>query len=560
MYSAQEIKEAGLDDFRVFLIQVWDYLGLPAPTPVQLDIAYWLQHGPSRAILQAFRGVGKSWITVAFVLWHLLLDPQKKILVVSASQQLADDFSKFCKQLIHGMPLLQHLAPREGQRDSAIAFDVGPATPSKDPSVKSAGISGQITGTRADIIIADDIEIPKNSLTHTMREKLAEAVKEFDAILKPKEEARVIYLGTPQIEQSLYNRLEPRGYRIQIWPAEIPARLGVYRGRLAPFVQRLIERGIAVGTPIDPVRFSRQTLTERRLSYGSAGYALQFMLDTSPADAERNPLKCHDLIVMDVDMERAPVFVMWGSGSDERINDLACGGLDGDFFTGPFKRSGEVAEYTGTVMAIDPSGQGKDETAYAIVKYLHGVLYCVESGGFLDGFGEKTLQALAGAAARWHVNDVIDETNYGGGMFRQLLKPHLAKLGWGAYDEEWKGWSSAMKEHRICDVLQPVMENHKLVLSRRVIENDLKVIQDRPAYSLIYQMSRMAREKDALAHEDRLDALAMAVAYYTDRMNRDQKQALAQHREELQDAELRKFMDNAFGVKRAATTGYLMWR
>jgi hypothetical protein len=79
---------AGLTDFRVFLCQVWDFLGLPTPTKVQLDIAWYLQHGPRRKIVEAFRGVGKSYITVAFVLWTLLLNPQAKILVVSAGEQL----------------------------------------------------------------------------------------------------------------------------------------------------------------------------------------------------------------------------------------------------------------------------------------------------------------------------------------------------------------------------------------------------------------------------------------------------------------------------------------
>lgn len=178
-YTQEQIKEAGLDDFRVFLRAVWAHLGLPAPTPTQLDMAYWLQHGPKRGILQAFRGVGKSWITVAFVLWTLLLDPQKKIMVVSANETLASDFTRFCFQLIHGMPVLQHLAPRADQRKASDRFDVGPARPSKDPSLKSVGITGQLTGSRADIIIPDDVEIPKNSYTHLLREKLSESVKEI---------------------------------------------------------------------------------------------------------------------------------------------------------------------------------------------------------------------------------------------------------------------------------------------------------------------------------------------------------------------------------------------
>jgi len=200
-----------LADFRNFLFLVWKHLNLPVPTEVQYDIAHYLQYGPKRCIIEAFRGVGKSWVTSAFVCWLLYRNPQLNIMVVSASKDRASAFSTFTKRLIHEMPILQHLIPdrNKGCRDSNEAFDVAPAGASHSPSVKSVGITGQLTGSRADIIIADDIEVPKNAETQTMRDKLAEAVKEFDAVLKPHDKARIIYLGTPQTEQSLYLSLIP---------------------------------------------------------------------------------------------------------------------------------------------------------------------------------------------------------------------------------------------------------------------------------------------------------------------------------------------------------------
>lgn len=545
MYTEEEIREAHLDDFRVFLCEVWAYLNLPRPTPVQLDIAYQLQHAPRRFIIQAFRGVGKSWILVAFVLWHLFLDPQKKIMVVSANQGLADSFSIFAKQLIDGMPLLQHLRPNEGQRDSSIAFDVGPATPSKDPSVKSVGITGQLTGSRADIIVADDIEVPKNSYTFLLRERLSELVKEFDAVLKP--DGRVIYLGTPQNEDTLYVKLEGRGYATMIWPAEVPSRLDVYRGRLAQFVVRLIEAGTPPGTPVDPQRFDREDLNERLASYARSGYALQFMLDTSLSDIEQHPLKCRDLIVMDVDPEMGHVKLVWGSDRDQVIQDLACVGFDGDHFVRAVFKAAEMAGWTGTVMAIDPSGKGKDETAYAIVRSLYGKLYLVDCGGFLDGFSEVTLKALAAAAARHGVNYIICEENYGGGMFTSLLKPHLVNAKAGTIDEEYDGWSKGQKELRILDILEPLVQSHKLVVDRRVVEKDLMVAQENPKYSLMHQFTRMARMKGALPHEDRLEAVAMACGYFVERMARDEDRMVEAHKEELLEKELRTYMDHVYG-------------
>ncbi len=522
-YTKEEIHAAGLDDFRVFLRQVWDFLGLPPPTPVQNDIAYNLQHGPRRFIIQAFRGVGKSWITVAFVCWNLFLDPQMKIEVISASGGLAEDFTKFTKQLIHGMPLLQHLAPRQGQRDKGTSFDVGPSTPSKDPSLKAAGITGQITGTRADLIVADDIEIPKNSFTFHLRDKLAEQVKEFDAILKPG--GRIVYLGTPQVESSIYPKLHrERGYKIRIWPSEVPEKPHLYRGNLAAFVTNL--EG-PPGTPTDPLRFNEVDLGERKLSYGTSGYALQFMLDTNPSSGDKHPLKLKNLIVMSLDDKVGPATVAWGADRDNVIQDLQAGGFDGDEYHRPAFTGEEASEWKATVCAIDPSGKGKDETAYSIVRYHHGMLYLVDCGGFRDGFADETLDQIAAACARWKVQWVIDEPNYGGGMFRQLLRPKLAQYmgAAGRFDDEWNAWSTGNKEMRILDTLEPIFGGHRLVVDRRVIEADLEVQHDNSQYSLVQQMTRMERLKGALPHEDRLESLAMACQYWVEKMDLDTRKA-----------------------------------
>ena len=97
-----------LKDFRNFLYIVWKELNLPDPTPIQYEIASFMQSGDKRAIIQGFRGVGKSWICSAFVVHQLLLDPRKNILVVSASKTRADDFSTFTLRIIHELDILEH--------------------------------------------------------------------------------------------------------------------------------------------------------------------------------------------------------------------------------------------------------------------------------------------------------------------------------------------------------------------------------------------------------------------------------------------------------------------
>ncbi|NBV89696.1 MAG: DNA maturase B, partial [Betaproteobacteria bacterium] len=274
-------------------------MNLPDPTPIQYDIAEYLQNGPKRCCIEAFRGVGKSWITSAFVCWCLLMDPTKNILVVSGSKSRSDDFSTFTLRLINEMEVLQHLRPGDHQRNSKIAFDVAPAPASHAPSVKSVGITGQITGSRADLIVADDVESQNNSMTQGMRDRLSESVKEFDAVLKPN--GRVVYLGTPQTEQSIYNELPNRGYEVRIWPARYPTAKQVdsMGKRLAPKILDDLSHDPSLeGKPTDAKRFSSDDLTEREASYGRSGFNLQFMLDTTLSDQDRYPLKLADLSIM----------------------------------------------------------------------------------------------------------------------------------------------------------------------------------------------------------------------------------------------------------------------
>ncbi len=541
-------------DFRLFAEAVWAYLMLPPPTEIQADISHTLQYGPKRFILEAFRGVGKSWLTVAFVCWLLATDIELAILVVSASKPAADEFSTFTLRLMREMPELIWLAPGDEDRDSKIMFDVAGCRPKKAPSVKSLGITSQLTGSRADIIIADDIEIPSNSLTPGMREKLSEQVKEFDSIIKPEPDCRIIFLGTPQCEDSIYNKLQDRGYRCRIWPARFPTQeeLNEYGDRVSPSITRRMAASSVelVGRPTDALRFTDLDLTERALSYGRAGFALQFQLRTRLSDLERYPLKVRELIVMDCDRTTAPEKPIYASDPEHEIvvqNNLA---MKGDRFYRPMAVVGKWLPYTGIVMSIDPSGRGKDETGYAVVANLNGYLYVLACGGLQGGYDEHVLKALSLIAKTYSVNHVVIEANFGDGMYQALLQPVMAKI----YDvtlEEVK--HSVQKEKRLCDALEPVIQGHRLVLDISLIDSDYRSISEYSQetahqYSLIYQMTRLTREKGALAHDDRLDALAIAVMYWTTSLSSDADTEQREQRTRDLDRELEAFMDNCLGV------------
>jgi hypothetical protein len=517
-------------DFVAFLFVLWMALGLPKPTRCQIDMARKLSAGDNRRfILQAFRGIGKSFITCAFVVWKLWNDPQLKFMIVSASKERADANSVFIKRIIDLLPFLHELKPRPGQRDSTISFDVGPASPDHSPSVKSVGITGQLTGSRADILIADDVEVPNNSATQAARDRLGELVKEFDAILKPG--GTIIYLGTPQTEMTLYRELENRGYTTTIWPARYPKDwkdLENYGIRLAPMLHKeLMENPEALfWSPTDPVRFDDTDLRERELSYGKGGFALQFMLNPNLSDAERYPLKLRDLIVAALDGEKAPLTYQWLPNASNALEDVPNVGLKGDRYHRYQEASSSFMAYESRILVIDPSGRGKDETGYAVLFQLNGYIYLMEWGGFRGGYEDKTLEALAKIGKKWKVNEVVIEGNFGDGMYLKLFSPVMTKTHRCTITEVK---SKGQKELRIADVLEPVMGSHKLVVQESVIEDDYRSAcnsdgQFDVRYCGFYQLTRLTRDRGALAHDDRLDALAIGVQFFVESMEKNSEE------------------------------------
>lgn len=549
----QPLPEPFNEDFRYFLVVVWRHLQLPDPTPVQLDIAEYMQSGPSRRIVEAFRGVGKSWMAAAYTLWLLRNDPQKKIMVVSASKVRADDFAQFCLRLIREMPLLQCLDPdRDEQRSASNRFDVRPAIPDQSASLKSVGVFGQLTGSRADLILADDTEVPNTSWTVSMREKLISCVGEFNAILKPGGE--IMMLGTPQTEESIYNKLRMRGYDCRIWPARYPKNPAKYGDCLAPMILESCKD--STNQPTDPGRFSDLDLLEREASYGRSQFTLQFQLDTSLSDLMRFPLRVQDLIVLEVD-DHAPEKVVWSSGAEYRITDLPSVGFSGDYYHRPAFIHGEWLELDGCVMFVDPSGKGSDETAYAIVGQLNGNLYVLEVGAYAEGYTDVVLEGLAKAAKRRSVNLILLEDQFGQGMLQSLLQPFLREHHPCTIEPVR---SNVQKERRIINALEPVMNQHRLVINRSVIEQDSRGRDDESvetslAYQLFHQLTHITVEPKCLQHDDRLDALAGAIQYWNESLAIDEDRAIKERQAELWDLELEAYMGNLEGALDAKVLG-----
>lgn len=522
-------------DFRAFLTLLWQELGLPRPSRAQLGIAAYLQHGPKRLQIQAFRGVGKSWITSAFVLWTLYRDPDVKILVVSASKERADNFSIFCQKLISDISFLNHLAPRsDDQRWSRISFDVGPAKPHQAPSCKSGGITSSLTGSRADLLVFDDIEVPLNAATDAQRSKLLQLCTEAESILTPDDNSRILFLGTPQSSFSVYNTLSARGYRPYVWPARYPESADPYAGNLAPELVSDLERGVETGTPTD-TRFTDFDLNEREAAMGRSNFQLQFQLNTTLSDAEKFPLKFADLIVTPLGNECAERYV-WSSDPRYVIGDLNPVGLPGDRFHRPMFIDEAAIPYAETIVACDPAGKGQDECVATVLSQANGYIFLRRMKAYRDGYSDETLSDIVRLCKNYKATTLLVEENFGDGMILELFKRHVTQQSASVALEGVR--VTSRKEERIIDTLEPILNQHKLIVDPRVWEwdyasNPKEPPEKRIQYMLGTQLSRMTREVGAVRHDDRADCLALGCRYYIDALAQSafKSQALRRNQE-----------------------------
>ena len=540
-----ELEMAALNDFKIFLKLTWEHLRLPDPSELQYEIADFLQEGHSRQVLQALRGAGKTWETGAFAAWRLLRDPNEKILIVSQSGAHSDNIAIFIRKIIETMPILQHLIPKKskGHRTSNVSFDVDGCEVSVQPSLRALGITSQLQGNRASLLIADDVEGQQNSATEMRREQLRVQTAEFEAILQTTDGAQILVLGTPQSAESIYNGFREDGYVTRIFPARYPEEISIYEGCLAPYmIEKMSKYPELIGTTTEP-RFTEEDLIMRENRYGRSGFKLQFMLDTTLSDAEKYPLKLKDLIVTDLDDFSGPSAITWSSEASKEIDSIPNVGFRGDKLHRPGTYSEELKKYEGVILAIDPAGTGTDEMGWCVVAHLLGRLYVLDFGGIRGGYGEVNLMKLARIAKKYKVNDCYIEANFGDGMFSSLLAPIMNAV-YPCNLEEVK--VTTQKEVRIIDTLEPVMNQHRLVFNYSSCLNDVQFGLREPTnmmYSLMFQLSHITRDRQSLRHDDRLDVLALAVSYWLERDILDQNidNALERYRERQLDEQLKKF-------------------
>lgn len=517
---------------------------------LQIDIARFLQSDIKHGMIQAQRSQAKSTIVAMFAVWQLIHDCKHRVLIISAGSDVATEIANWVIQIIMNWDILECMRPdrQHGDRASNKAFDIHWQLKGaeKSPSVACIGITSNMQGRRADLLIPDDIESSKNGNTELQRAALEHLSKDFTSICQ---KGRIIYLGTPQTTDSIYNKLPERGYTVRIWSGRYPTveEEKFYGERLAPFIKARMEadpslrRGGGLdgsrGKPTDPELLGESLLCSKELDQGPAYFNLQHMLNTEMSDELRHPLKTKNLIVMNFGLEKTSGEITWLPSPEKQIT-IAGYSCKPQFYR-PFTLSTEMYKYEGKHMYVDTAGGGNngDETVAAVTYFLHGYVFLAEILKLPGGYNNEYYEALSRLALKHEVNSIDVEKNFGFGAFSHAWQPILAKI----YKESGKNnypliedvWESGQKELRIIDTLEPLMARHKLIIHEDILQYDIDStnkypFDQRDSYKLFHQMTKISRDRGSLIHDDSIDAVAGAVRKWIDRINVDEKIRIGQ--------------------------------
>ncbi len=538
------------DDFGDFLYDcMTDLMGFQC-SALQLDIGAFLQHGPKLGMIQAQRSQAKSTIVAIFAVWQLIHDCKHRVLIISAGSEVAMEIANWVIQIIMNWDMLECMRPdrTHGDRASTKAFDVHWQLkgPEKSPSVACIGITANMQGRRADLLIPDDIESSKNGTTEVQRAALEHLSKDFSSICQS---GRIMYLGTPQTVDSIYNNLAERGFEIRVWTGRYPTvdEEKHYGDTLAPFLVKKMAEDSSLrigggiggerGQPTDPLLLGEDKLCSKELDQGQAYFNLQHMLNTELSDSLRHPLKTKNLIVMPFDLEKGSGELTWMPSPDKKIKVL--GFTSKPQFYRPFTVSTELYKYEGKHMYVDGAGGGKngDETVAAVTYFLHGYVFLAEILKLPGGYSDEVYSALSNLALKHNVNSIDVEKNFGFGALAAAWRPILHR----AYEKVGKKnapaieepFETGQKELRIIDTLEPIMGRHRLIVHEDIIQYDLDStnkypIDQRESYKFFHQMAKISREKGSLIHDDSLDAVAGSVRKWTEMVAVDEVKRIAQ--------------------------------
>lgn len=462
--SNMNIKKHSFVDF----VRRWnrERMGLGTPE-IHLKMADWLERSwrgkKVRLLLMAFRSSGKSTIAGLFAAWLLYINPALRILVLAADFSLAKKMVRNVRRILERHPLTSDIKPTKAEQWASDRFTVNRDLELRDPSMLARGITSNITGSRADIIICDDVEVPNTCDSPEKRENLRDLLMETEYVMVP--EGTKLFIGTPHNYNTIY--------------ADAPRHeLGEDEVFLQDFERMVIPVHDEEGVSAWPERFSAENIERIKRTSGPNRFSSQMLL---------RPVNI-------ADGKLDPAALQFYGGTINYIKELdrleICGRpmVSAHGYWDPaFGRGGGDASVFAAVYT-DEDGQ----------RWLHELKY-LELDNFSDE-DEATQQCrqVAFQAQLLRLPVVAVETNGIGKLLPQILRREIAK----------KGAPCAVKEidNRRAKDLR-ILEAFDVVLAAKALHVHERV-RDTPF------LSEMMEWKPGKKHgrDDGLDAVAGALA------------------------------------------------
>jgi hypothetical protein len=426
-------KEADTNPFAAVsfpqFVWLWNRFQRQTTPALHREIAAWLgrswEQGDRRLLLLVFRSAGKSTLLAVFCAWLLLQNPELRILVLSAEQDLARKMVRNVKRIIERHPLARELIPPRADQWSADQFTVRRRKTQRDPSLLARGIGGNITGSRADVVICDDVEVPNTCNTAGKREELRERLREISYVLVPG--GLQLYAGTPHSYYSIYAD-DPR------------PETGEAEPFLAGFSRLQLPLLNARGTSQWPERFPLEKIEEVRRQTGPAKFESQMLLQPRSLDEVR----------LDPDrMLRYEAPLEYRESNGQGV--LSVGG----------RRLVSASGWWDPAYGAPGTGDASVVAALFVdeggLYWLHGIRYLRHDPARSPEVDEATqlCRQVAAFAQAMYLPALTIETNGLGRFLPALLRRELAALGVGCSVIEHT--SRTAKDQRILDAFDPVL-------------------------------------------------------------------------------------------------------
>ena len=471
--SRYALKEA---DFKLFTV-LWNQQQNKKTPLIHVQMADWLEgawkRGDTRLLMMAFRSAGKSTMVGLFAAWLIYRKTDIRILVLAADITLAKKMVRNVKRIIERHPLTKNLKPNRADQWASDRFTVKRMMELRDPTMIAKGVTSNITGSRADIVICDDVEVPNTSDSAEKRENLRERLGEIPCVLVAG--GTQLYVGTPHTYHSIY--------------ADMPR---TEFGEETPFLDGFERLSIPIldekGEITWPERYSHAAIEQMRIDTGPNKFDSQMML------------KFVNIMQGRLDPELLQIY-------DAAIEyDRMLGAL----FIGQMKMAGASCWW-------DPAfgKAGGDSSVCAVVfadevgnYYLHHLAYIRVNEA--DETDEATQQSriIAQIAKEFYIPCITVETNGIGRFLPNILRNELSKAKAPARVNETH--SSRPKAVRIIEGFDALMAAKRLFVHKSVC--------DTPFFMEMREWRPDTRS--GASQDDGLDAVAGALSLQPDRLTR----------------------------------------